>query len=161
MLLLSACLLLVAETSCARFVPAHGLTATFIWLLIPWFAVLLPGASGVIVATIYGLLADCLASGPPGVLAGICIAGTYLLQRALDGKSLRSFPRVVSICFVSSLFLSMLLTTVRLLLEPQQIDAKLLGLQLGTMALGGALLAGMASIPLRPLCGMHAPGKAV
>ena len=124
MLLLSALLLLVAETASARWVSTHGLTVAFVWLMIPWFAVLLPRAPGVIAAMVYGLLADCLASGTPGVLAGVCIAGTYLLQRVLDGKSLQTFLSVVTVSFVCSLFLAMLLTTVRLLFQPQQIDAE-------------------------------------
>jgi len=133
----------------------------FVWLIIPWFAVLLPRAPGVIAATIYGLLADCLANGTPGVLAGVCIAGTYLLQRVLDARSLQTCLQVLIVSFLCSLFLSMLLVTLKLLLQPQQIDAELVAIQLGSIALGGAFLGGMASIPLRPLCGMHMSGKAV
>lgn len=157
---IAAYLLLVAETAFGQFVPGHGLTAAFVWLLIPWLAVTLPGTRGVVAAAVYGLLADCLASGMPGVFAGVCIAGTYLLQRVLDEKSLRTSLRVIAISFASSLILSMLLTTVRLLLEPQPIDAKRFGIQLAATALGGAIAAGTASTALRPLCGMREPKTA-
>ena len=155
-----AYLLLVAETAFCQCVPMRGLTAAFVWLLIPWLAVTLPGTPGVVAAAIYGLLADCLASGTPGVFAGVCVAGTYALQRILNDKSLRTSWRVVAISFTCSLLLSMLLTTVRLLLSPQEIDPKRLGIQLAATALGGAIIAGAASTALRPLCGMKEPKPA-
>lgn len=155
-----AYLLLLAETAFGQFVPTHGLAAAFVWLLIPWLAVTLPGSPGVIAAAIYGLLADCLASGTPGVFAGVCVAGTYALQRILNEKSLRTSWRVVAISFACSLMLSMVLTTVRLLLAPQEIDPQRLGIQLAVTALGGAIVAGVASTALRPLCGMREPKTA-
>lgn len=156
----AAYLLLIAETALGQFVPTHSLTAAFVWLLIPWLAVTLPGARGVVAAAFYGLLADCLASGTPGVFAGVCVAGTYLLQWMLDERSLRTSFRVVAICFACSLLMSMLLTTVRLLIEPQAIDAQRLGIQLGATALGGAIVAGIVSTALRPVCGMREPKTA-
>ena len=152
-----AYLLLVAETAFCQCVPMRGLTAAFVWLLIPWLAVTLPGSTGVVAAAIYGLLADGLASGTPGVFAGVCVSGTFALQRILNDKSLRTSWRVGAISFACSLLLSMLLTTVRLLLSPQEIDPKRLGIQLASTALGGAIIAGVASTALRPICGMRKP----
>lgn len=155
-----AYLLLVAETAFGQFVPAHGLSVAFVWLLIPWLAVTLPGAGGVTAAAVYGLVADCLASGTPGVFAAVCVVGTGTLQRILHEESLRTSWRVIGISFACSLLLSMLLTTVRLLLSPQETDPKQLGIQLAATALGGAVVAGAGSTVLRPLCGMKEPKTA-
>ena len=95
---------------------------SFVWLLLPWLAMLPSSGAGVLAAAVYGLMLDSLSGHHPGLMLAVTVLSTAVLQRTLPDSSLETAPRVFLVSFVCATLMAMLVATASLLVGSGSID---------------------------------------
>lgn len=85
---------------------------SFVWLLLPWLAVVQPASGGLVAAGVYGFLLDCLGSHHPGVMFGLTVISVFTLQRLMPRNGLTSSPRIFAVSFVCCCLMAMVVSMV-------------------------------------------------
>jgi hypothetical protein len=140
----SGWLLLALESALAA--PA-GSPGTFVWLLIPWLAVELRGAAGILSGVVLGVFIDGLSGLHPGAGVAVSVLAVTGLQFVLDDESLSSPVRVCIVSLLTSLALGMLFQTIGVLFgsAPVSTRAALMPVVFGAAA-GAGVSASIVSV---------------
>lgn len=88
---------------------------SFVWMLLPWLAILPSPSTSILAAAFYGLLIDACSNHQPGLMIAVTIASTCVLQRTVTEKSLATPVRILIVSFVCGCLMSMLVATCSLL----------------------------------------------
>lgn len=117
---------LVLPVEAGRLVAAGPLMTggAILWLLIPWLAALPDRTLGIITAAVYGLAIDCVGGLHPGLLLGLTVALTAMLQSLPWPTLLKTGPRIALSSFVCSLLPAMAVSAVSLALQPGIVEPK-------------------------------------
>lgn len=116
---IAAYVLLVVESTLAD---GRG---AFAWLLLPWLVIALSPGRSVVAAFAYGLMLDCLSSGPPGIFVAVTVLATSGLRYVVQDSALSTGPRIALTCFTSSLLVSLATQTILCWLQSRPIDLQL------------------------------------
>jgi hypothetical protein len=137
---------LVLPTEAGRLVAAGPLMTggAILWLLLPWLAALPDRTIGIITAAVYGLAIDCVGGLHPGLLLGLTVALTAMLQSLPWPTLLKTGPRIALSCFACSLLPAMAVSAVSLALQPGIIEPK--SLVAGLLVVSGTGAAVSAAI---------------
>lgn len=118
-----------------------------LWLLLPWLASVPDRTVGIVTAAVYGLAIDCVGGLHPGLLLGLTVALTVMLQSLPWPALLASSPRIAMSCFVCSLLPAMAVSAVSLTLRPGIVEPKTLVAGLLIVSGTGAMVsAGAVSV---------------
>ena len=137
---ISGWLLLTLESALAA--PA-GSPGMFTWLLIPWLAVELRGAAGVLAAIVFGVFIDGLSGLHPGAGVAVAVLAVTGLQFVLDDEALSTPLRVFVVSLLSSLGLGMLFQTIGLLFAAAPVSTRD---AVTPVVAGAAIGAGIATV---------------
>ncbi|MBI1313528.1 hypothetical protein GC176_19735 [bacterium] len=118
-----------------------------VWLLIPWLAAVPDRRIGILTAAVYGVAIDCLGGLHPGLLLGLTVTLTAMLQSLPWPTLLKSGPRIVASSFVCALLPAMAVTAVSLALQPTAVAPQSLVASL-LIASGTGAVVSAASVSL-------------
>ena len=117
---------LVLPAEAGRFAATGPLMTggAILWLLIPWLAALPDRTIGIITAAVYGLAIDCAGGLHPGLLLGLTVALTAMLQSLPWPTLLKTGPHIALSCFACALLPAMAVSAVSLALQPGLVEPK-------------------------------------
>jgi len=159
-LLLAMQLVLPSE---AGRVAADGLPMTggaILWLLLPWLAALPDRTIGIITAAVYGLAIDCVGGLHPGLLLGLTVVLTAMLQGLPWPTLLKTGPSITLSCFACSLLPAMAVSAVSLALQPGTVEPKTLVAGLLIVSGTGATVSAMIVAAGRSVFGWNSKAVA-
>ena len=118
-----------------------------LWLLLPWLASVPDRTIGIVTAAVYGFAIDCVGGLHPGLLLGLTVALTAMLQGLPWPILLKTGPRIALSCFVCSMLPAMAVSAVSLALQPGIVAPKTLVAGLLIVSGSGAMVsAGAVSL---------------
>ncbi len=118
-----------------------------LWLLLPWLAALPDRTIGIVTAAVYGLAIDCVGGLHPGLLLGLTVILTAMLQSLPWPTLLKTGSRIALSCFACSLLPAMAVSAVSLALQPGIVEPKTLVAGLLIVSGTGAVIsAGVVSV---------------
>ena len=124
----------------AAVLPTGGAIA---WLLLPWLAAFPHRTGGILLAAAYGLAIDCTGGLHPGLLLGLTVSLTAMLQNLPWPVLLKTAPRIAACSFICALLPAMAVTTVSVALHPGVVDPPSLVIHLLVLSAGGAAAASL------------------
>lgn len=111
-----------------------------VWLLLPWLAACPQRTTGILMAGVYGLSIDCVAGLHPGLLLGLTVVLTVMLQNLPWPTLLKTGPRIAACCFACSLLPAMAVTAVSLATHPGIVASQTLVASLLLVSATGAVI---------------------
>ncbi len=158
--LLAVQLVLPAETGRLAGTGPLVTGGAILWLMVPWLAALPDRTIGIITAAVYGLAIDCVGGLHPGLLLGLTVALTAMLQSLPWPTLLKTGPRIALSCFACSLLPAMAVSAVSLALQPGIVEPKTLVAGLLIVSGTGATVSAVIVTAGRGVLGWNSKGVA-
>lgn len=92
------------------------------WLLLPWLAAVPNRRTGLMTAGIFGIAFDCIGGLHPGLLLGLTVCFTAVLQNLPWPALMQSCVRIAAMCFACSLVPAVAVCTVLMAMHPGTLD---------------------------------------